>query len=1592
VKISRYELPEFTVTAKPDRSYYLPGQNASVEVGADYLFGKPVPHATVRVVRETHRQWNYREQKWDIEEGPVYEGQTDAAGRFTTRLALADEFQDLTPDSYQRYEDLTFAAYVRDPSTGRTEERRFDVRVSLDPIHIYLRRTEAGCFYVLTSYADGKPVACHVNVKGGASVDTNRYGLARITMPEEAESVELLAEDGRGGKGRREERIWEWHPSKLSVKTGKTLYKPGEPVQVEVSSSEPLPVVAVEVMRGLEPVESRLLDLSKNQARFELPWRAEFRREVTISAAVIGTENWATRTVLFPARLDFEVAVRPGLPVYRPGEEASAALETRLADGRTVETALGVEVVDAAVGERARSEWGAGPDTAFSNPRSPDTEGMGGVTLADLYRLDCSKPFPEDLDLVAEAMFGERSSYLLFFPKSSADYRSDFRTAFAKAFAAQFTPVIRALNERYSKDYDHPRDAGTLKRDLAEAGIDFDSLRDPWGTQYRAEFKVDGPSDVLTVLSAGPDKQFGTDDDLEAAEVIRAHFQPWHDSIVRALGALPAYPQTEQAARAVLLAAHIDPDQLRDPWGTRYHFEFEIENERAVLRFRSAGPDRVFGTHDDFEVDDISGRYFAEAQRKLEAGLLAVKRFPRDDREWILLERSAGLYPLKDPWGRPVYAIFQQRSDFSDIRKPYTAAEYGQQPQTRTEIVPVTRTTLWVRVRSAGPDGVQGTKDDFELASFSRVVNLERAPKTEAFAARAYGARGAKTGSISGTVTDPSGADIEGATVQAKRAADPVAYRAKCDFNGAYLLGNLPPGHYELRITVAGFQEFVVSNVPVRPGKLTQVDATLQLGAAMETIAVEASPEALQTASAEVSQVASGPRSTPRLREYFPETLLWQPLIETGADGRAQISFKLADNITTWKIEAIGSTEEGDIGTASAEIRAFQPFFIDHNPPRILTQGDEIDLPVTVRNYLEQLQAVALSIKPESWFQLLAGDRRDLRVGAGAFENAVFPFRATAAVTDGKQRLTAISPAAGDAIEKPVSVHPDGSEIPVTLNAVFTSEAALDLAIPPAAIPGSASAELKIYPNLVAHVVESIEAILRRPYGCAEQAISSAYPSLLLLRYFKSTAQENVPLSKLAQRYLRAGVDRLLGYATEDGGFSYWGRGDADVSLTAYALMFLAEAGDFTGVEAERLKRPREWLWKQQDPLGRWPVRNWKKDLDESRTAYQTAFVALGLAGPNPNAAMKRTLEYLSKRAGQFDEPYAIAATALAAGRSGDMALAAKMRQRLRTLARNEAGLAYWNLETNTPFYGWGLAGRIETSGLALRALIEGGEAADKALIESGLLFLLRNKDRYGVWYSTQATVQVLEALLDATMRGGEAGAAGPAEILVNGVSVASVPVPEAHEIAPPVRFDLSPYLKPGRNEVRVRRAGAAGTAQLQISAAYWTPWAKSEPPADSPLRLSIAFDKTNGRAGDPVTCRVHAERVGFRGYGMMLAEIGLPPGADVDRQSLDRAIESSGWGFNQYDILPDRVIAYLWPTGGGVDFTFSFRPRFAMRAKTASSLLYDYYNPDARVAVAPAAFNVAGTGTPTAQPARSAGQVPTPQNAGAAARRSAGP
>jgi hypothetical protein len=1662
VKISRYDLPNFSVNVKPDRPFYLFGQNADVEVRADYLFGQPVKRGHIRVVRETERHWNYREQKYETEEGDKYEGETDQDGKFIAHINLTDEHEKLKEEDYSRYRDLTYAAYFTDGTTNRSEQRRFDLRVTKDAIHVYVidprsaqARNFPAEFYVSTSYADGAPASCDVAISYVADKDdsqpeiplrtvkTNSYGLAKIsnlplphvTDDETTAQLMLHARDDHGSTGKHAESFNLSEGVVVGINTVKSLLRDGEPIRAEIVSNKRDLTLALDTITQEKIVTSQIVTLKDGRALVAIPFRHEFSGVVTLAAYALGANDnedevaYGVRTVLYPHDRDLKLGLNLNQESYRPGEDASATFLTRLATGRVAESALGVVIFDKAVEERARTDREFGADYAFYSAYrylSRDFGNVAGMSRNDLDHVDLSKPLPDGLDLAAEVLLTNVGFEPRFF--HSANYDSHAAVVFKTLIEWQVDPLKDALDAEYKQNCDYPNNEEELRRLALLAGISFDSLRDPWDQLYRTAFFPHGDSDVLEMTSSGPDKQFGTNDDFNVLRVGRPYFRFTGEAINRAAARFHArtgrFIRDAQPLKRELLQEGIDLDSLRDPWDQPYRLEFGVNQTKFQIVVQSSGPDKQFSSKnsDDVSVWTSSIDYSRDLQARIDKALTnyfqKTSQVPQNESEFNAALQQSGIShdELRDPWGKPYYATFKQSAMYGDRVTVYTYANYGEKPKEKIDTTPVTQHINYIYLRSDGADGNEGTFDDFNVVTFSRLTAEQAGNDAEPQSVKPTVILPGSTGAITGTVTDPQGAVIPGAKVTAQNLRTSVEYTSETGDEGTYVVKNLPAGSYQVSVEASAFKRAVITNVIVRSSNVTQLNVSLDVSSVTETVTIVGSASGLMDmTTSQLSMVSnfridganiitksgtSGqPLSTPRLREYFPETLVWQPSLETDKQGRARLNFKLADNITTWKMSVIGSTEDGQVGVVEKEFKAFQPFFVEHDPPRVLTEGDEISLPVVVRNYLDRRQTVNLDIKPESWFTLLGPAAKNVDVAAGDAARGIFDFRASASVKDGKQRITANGTDANDAIEKPVTVHPDGEEKSVTASDIIQDQAALTLDVPTTALPNSATAELKIYPNLLAHITESVEAIMSRPYGCGEQTISSTYPSLLWLKNYKRIGARSggADLHIKAEKYLNAGYARLLNYRDESGGFTYWGHGEPDIALTAYALRFLNDASELIAVDEDIIKQARAWLIKQQRADGSWLAHSyWDSSENQMRTAMLTAYVARMLAATEPKntattqpmpapvtklsdsaGALKRAFDYLAVRANEIDEPYLIAAYALGLIEVNDRARAEKLITKLRKLAHEQNGGNYWSLETNTPFYGWGLAGRIETTALVVQALarvsqpgaVATGSNTQDEFINHGLLFLLREKDGYGVWYSTQATINVLDTLLALLGRDVNSNENLPrsAEVFVNGRSVKSVELPSPNGLVNPITIDLSSFVQPGTNRIEIKRARGSSPASAEAVVTYYLPWRESVATQEanwrangaSGLRLLTKFDRTDANVSDEISCHVEAERIGFSGYGMMLAEIGLPPGADVDRASLETAMKGSDWSISQYDVRPDRVVVYLWPRAGGTKFDFKFKPRFGLKAQSAASIVYDYYNPEARAIVAPVQFVV---------------------------------
>jgi hypothetical protein len=708
-------------------------------------------------------------------------------------------------------------------------------------------------------------------------------------------------------------------------------------------------------------------------------------------------------------------------------------------------------------------------------------------------------------------------------PDKVFETKDDF-VAFSRGFE-YFTPTGKQLNAAVNTHFERTGEHLRNERSLFDA-MGVSDIRDRWGKPYRILFETEGRWMKIIVRSAGKDGKFHDrnygGDDFNVWENSVDYFAPIEKRISEAQMAVKTVPLNEAEFKTQLKAAGIDFDELRDGAG------------------------------------------------------------------------------------KPLYVTALRTSRYWDKVTLENVQKYGEPGYVeRRTVTPVTQDIMQFTIRGNGRDGVRGSWDDVHLMQVVHVLSEQSKDDPQPVPVIRPVAYAANTGSIAGTVTDASGAVVPGAQVSATNDATQIIRTTSTSSEGRYLISNLAAGTYSLKASSAGFKDTVIQSIPVAGNTTAEANVTLEAGDVSAMVSVMAEASSIDTTDSKIQTTVSSqqvemlpkgvdfqsllklapgvsanpmkgdlqidgasgseqvftidgkdfvkdatgklvpyqPKATPRLREYFPETLLWSPEIMTDKDGKASMRFKMADNITTWKMYTIASTKDGKIGTTEKEVAAFQSFFVDLDPPKFLTDGDEIHLPTQVRNYTDTKQKVDVTMAKADWFSFLDSEKKQVDVASGETQNAVFGFKATMPIKDGRQRVTAMAETDSDAIEKPVTVRPDGREVVATDSRYFTGSDRFEVNFPANALQRTQSASLKIYPNLMAHVAESVEGLLMRPYGCGEQTISSTYPNLMILKFAGDGSTRRIPAAteRKARKYLQSGYDRLLGYQNTDGGFMYWG-------------------------------------------------------------------------------------------------------------------------------------------------------------------------------------------------------------------------------------------------------------------------------------------------------------------------------------------------------------------------------------------------------------------------------------------------------------------
>ncbi len=706
-----------------------------------------------------------------------------------------------------------------------------------------------------------------------------------------------------------------------------------------------------------------------------------------------------------------------------------------------------------------------------------------------------------------------------------------------------------------------------------------------------------------------------------------------------------------------------------------------------------------------------------------------------------------------------------------------------------------------------------------------------------------------------------------------------------------------------------------------------------------------------------------------RVREYFPETLFVEPALITDEAGKASLTIPMADSITTWRLAAMASSVVGQLGSTTQGLRCFQDFFVDIDLPVSLTQNDEVSIPVAVYNYLPGPQQVRLELAAGDWFALRGDATQTLALAANEVGVRYFTLKVNRI---GTHPLTvhAYGSKLSDAIKRTIEVVPDGKQVESTWNGRLRGTVQQQVTIPAAAIAGASNILVKIYPGIFSQVVEGLDTILQMPFGCFEQTSSATWPNVMVLDYMKSTKQITPEIQMKAEGFINTGYQRMVSYEVPGGGFSWFGNAPANKLLTAYGLMEFCDMSAVHPVDPAVITRTQQWLLGQADARGAYKPdeaylhgETWGKL--QSEELLPTAYVLWGLthtACRDPRVA--RSAEFVRSHWNKATEPYSlsIVANALvgADALSGGGDLSATTRQALEALlklAKTRGEEMWWEAGVSGITNSSGRSADLEATGMAAIALIRSGLYGAQAT--QVLNYLIAAKDPHGTWHSTNATMLALRALTLAH-KSAAARVTGEVSIDVNGQRAGAFAItPRDAEVVRVI--DCKAFVRPGDNAVRVQFAGE-GSALYQIVGRHYVPWAGKGTPAGEPLSIAVKYDKTALAKDDTIAARVQVQNNTPAAMGMVIIDLGIPPGFSTDPGEFAELVGSKR--IDRFSVTGRQAIVYLEKLAPRqrIEFGYTLRARFPLKAKTPKSTVYEYYNPSNRADSEPVEMEVRGS------------------------------
>jgi TonB-dependent SusC/RagA subfamily outer membrane receptor len=656
-------------------------------------------------------------------------------------------------------------------------------------------------------------------------------------------------------------------------------------------------------------------------------------------------------------------------------------------------------------------------------------------------------------------------------------------------------------------------------------------------------------------------------------------------------------------------------------------------------------------------------------------------------------------------------------------------------------------------------------------------------------------------------------------------------------------------------------------------------------------------------------------------RSDFRETIYWNPVVQTDADGKAQLSFYNGDASTTFRAIAEGIGYNGVLGRTEKTWSVQNALSVDAKIPPYLTVGDKAKIPLIIKNNSPEKMVIQIQVQvPEN-------------VTAGAFTKQIelepsrsvpvyIPIEATG-VAKGNLKFIISSTVSNEKIILPIEAVHKGFSVVSTFSGNSSKEFPFSIS---KMIPGTLTSKLKLYNNLEGQLLDGIESMLREPYGCFEQTSSCTYPNIFVLKYLKESGKSNPEIVKKAMDYIDRGYKRLLGFETSENGFEWFGHTPPHEALTAYGLLEFTDMKEFIQVDPKMLERTKKFLLGRRDGAGSFKLATGGYDRFASvPNKIANIYIVYALTQAGIGSEIKPEYNFALKKAMESNDGYLLSMMALAAS---NMNMEKDYQELMNKLTAN---YSKFNLSSETSVVNSRDASlRVEALSLYAMALCR-QKKPDLVSITEIISKILGEKSYYG-YGSTQATVLALNAVVTFSKLAGKISKDTKIDFVLNDHNQSE-------------NTFMNTDFRDGKNLFAVHYTDESNKIPFNFEVAYQTYTPPNSEKADLELETKLSSQKA--KTGETVRMDIAVKNIKSILQPMAIAKIGIPAGLSLQPWQLKEIAEKNEVAY--YEIF-DNYLVFYWmgfAKNETKHIALDLKVEIPGSYKAKASNVYLYYTPE---------------------------------------------